>query len=93
MKEPSASVDLHGKSPDQALRALSQALHGARVRGARELRVITGRGWGNRAQEPILRKRVEAWLAGPEGRQAGVQGVRVVSKGGALDLTLGPPGR
>jgi DNA-nicking Smr family endonuclease len=42
---PTDSVDLHGKDPESALRALAQALHAARVRGAPSLRVITGRGW------------------------------------------------
>jgi DNA-nicking Smr family endonuclease len=85
---PTDSVDLHGKDPESALRALAQALHAARVRRAPSLRVITGRGWGNTAQEPVLRRRIEAWLKGPDGARLGVRGVRVVAKGGALDLSL-----
>ena len=57
-----------------------------------ELLVVTGRGWGNRTQEPILRRRVEAWLRGPDGRRLGVKDVQVVSRGGALEVRLGPPG-
>jgi len=82
-------VDLHGLRPAQALRRLAQTLHAARVRGLSEVRVITGRGWGNRTREPILRGQVEAWLAGPEARALGVVKSEVVAKGGALDLTLG----
>jgi DNA-nicking Smr family endonuclease len=82
-------VDLHGLAPRDAERRLAQALHAARVRGLRELRVVTGRGWGNLRQEPLLRRRIEAWLAGPEGTRLGVRAVRVAAKGGALDLVLG----
>lgn len=85
-------VDLHGLRPDQALRRLEQALHALRVRGERRIRVVTGRGWGNLEQRPVLRPRVEAWLNGPEGRRWGVSAVRVASKGGALDVDLSPPG-
>jgi DNA-nicking Smr family endonuclease len=86
---PAESVDLHGLPPEQALRRLAQAIHAARVRRTGTLRVITGRGWGNKAQQPILRGHVEAWLRSPEGVRAGVRAVRRAAKGGALDLELG----
>ncbi|MEM7309802.1 MAG: Smr/MutS family protein [Planctomycetota bacterium] len=87
--DPEESVDLHGLTPDQALRRVAQGLHAARVRGSRSVRVITGRGWGNRTQTPILRKQVEAWLRGPDGKRMGVRNVRIGAKGGALDVDLG----
>ncbi len=87
-RDESETVDLHGLPPDQALRRLAQALHAARVRGRQTILVITGAGWGNPSQQPILRKRVEAWLRGPEGRALGVKDVRVTSRGGALDVRL-----
>ena len=83
------SVDLHGLRPDDAQRTLERALHAARVRGVRELLVVTGRGWGNERREPVLRKRLEAWLRGPDGRARGVHSVRVAAKGGALRVGLG----
>ena len=83
------SVDLHGLRPDLALRRLAQELHAVRVRGAPGLLVITGRGWGNLEQKPVLRKKVEGWLRGPDGRGYGVRDVRVVAKGGALEVHLG----
>jgi DNA-nicking Smr family endonuclease len=90
--EPSfPSVDLHGLPPHQALHRLAQALHAARVRGAAGVLVITGRGWGNREQQPILRGKVEDWLRGPDGRRLGVQGFEVAHKGGALEVRLGGP--
>jgi len=87
--DPPDLVDLHGLSPEEAERRLAQALHAARVRGLRELRVVTGRGWGNLRQEPLLRRRIEQFLAGPAGARYGVRSVRVAAKGGALDLVLG----
>ena len=83
-----SEIDLHGNSPEAALRRLQQELHACRVRGLTEIRVITGRGWGNQRQEPILRGKVEAWLRGPEARALGVRSFRRVSKGGALDVEL-----
>ncbi|MEW6073676.1 MAG: Smr/MutS family protein [Planctomycetota bacterium] len=82
------SVDLHGLPPAQAMRRLAQALHAARVQGREEILVITGRGWGNREQKPILRRQVGEWLRGPEGSRLGVTSVRVTSRGGALAVRL-----
>jgi DNA-nicking Smr family endonuclease len=72
------------------VRRLEQALHAARVRGLDRLLVITGRGWGNREQKPILREHVAAWLRGAEGARYGVKDIRVVHRGGALELRLSP---
>jgi DNA-nicking Smr family endonuclease len=82
------SVDLHGLTVELALRRVAQALHAARVRGRTRLLVITGAGWGNPDQKPVLRPRVEAWLRGPEGRALGVKDVRRVHRDGALDVLL-----
>jgi len=82
------SVDLHGLTVEQALRRVAQALHAARVRRLTRLLVITGAGWGNPDNKPVLRPRVEAWLRGPEGRALGVKDVQRVHRGGALDLRL-----
>ena len=85
-------VDLHGLTPDQALRRVRQGLHAARVRGRRSLLVITGRGWGNLAQTPVLRRRVEVWLGGAEAAALGVLGFSVTARGGALEVRLAAPG-
>jgi DNA-nicking Smr family endonuclease len=87
--DPSESVDLHGLTGEQALRRVAQALHAARVRGHARILVVTGAGWGNAQQQPILRTKVEAWLRGPEARALGVKDVQRVHKGGALDVRLG----
>ena len=50
--------------------------------------VITGRGWGNLQQKPVLRPMVEEWLRGEHGQRLGVLGYRVTARGGALLLEL-----
>ncbi len=87
-RDAESTVDLHGLDRAAAIRRLEQALHTARVRGASTLLVVTGRGFGNREQRPVLRTHVEAWLAGPDGRRQGVVAVRTTSRGGALELKL-----
>jgi len=83
------TIDLHGLRPEAALARLAQGLHAARVQGKGEVLVITGRGWGNRDQRPVLRERVEAWLRGPEGRRAGARHLERRAKGGAVLVRLG----
>jgi DNA-nicking Smr family endonuclease len=85
-------IDLHGLAPDAALRRLAQGLHAARVRGEGEVLVITGRGWGNAAQKPILRGHVERWLDGQDGQRAGALGHERRNRGGALLVRLRRPG-
>ena len=74
-----------------ALRRVAQALHAARVRGRTRILVITGAGWGNATQQPILRDKVETWLRGAEARTLGVKDVQRVHRGGALDVRLRGP--
>jgi DNA-nicking Smr family endonuclease len=90
MDEPEGppEIDLHGLRPEDALRRLSSALVAARLRRATELVVVTGKGLGNLRQEPILRTKVEAWLAGPDGARHGVVGVAREAHGGALRARL-----
>ncbi|MDF1799557.1 MAG: Smr/MutS family protein [Planctomycetota bacterium] len=88
MRPLEVQIDLHGLRPEVALGRLGQGLHAARVRGESEVLVVTGRGWGNRDQQPVLRQRVESWLQGPEGRRAGVRGFQQRAKGGALLVKL-----
>ena len=59
------------------------------MRGEGRLVLVTGRGWGNARQEPVLRRQVEQWLQSAPARALGVQGHSVVSKGGALEVRLG----
>lgn len=84
------SIDLHGRRSDDARHQVELAVHRARVRGATELVVITGRGWGNAASEPVLRTRIEEWTRGADARARGVLGFERAHKGGALRLRLKP---
>lgn len=87
-------VDLHDLRPEDALRKARRELHAARVRRLPAVLLITGAGHGNPKREPVLRRMVEAWLAGPEGRLLGVVGHEVRSRGGALLVRLArQPGR
>ena len=83
------SIDLHGHSPQSALRFLGQELHSARVRGLAEVTVITGRGVGNRRGEPVLRGYVETWLKGTDGVRYGVVSFERSRDGGSLRVRLG----
>lgn len=81
-------ADLHGLRPEQALKRVAQLLHQARVQGATEVEIITGRGLGNSKMAPVLRTRIEAWLLGPEGRRHGALSFQRQSKGGALRVKV-----
>lgn len=50
--------------------------------------VITGRGFGNAAQTPVLRLKVETFLRGPDGSRLGVASFELAARGGALLVTL-----
>ena len=84
-------IDLHRLTGEQARRLAARELHTARVRGEEGLILITGRGFGNAAQEPILRGHMESWLASAEARRLGVLSWQRVSRGGALEVLLGAP--
>jgi DNA-nicking Smr family endonuclease len=81
-------VDLHGLRPEDAIRRVAQGIHACRVRRRNQLKIITGRGWGNLRQQPILRPKVEQWLAGPEGKRQGVLRFEVADDGGSLVVDL-----
>lgn len=83
---------MHGLVPAQALRRLKSELHTCRVRGDEALVVITGQGFGNKLQQPVLRTQVEAWLDGPEGRALGVRSWERTHRGGALEVHLARAG-
>jgi DNA-nicking Smr family endonuclease len=58
------------------------------VRRIDRLKIITGKGWGNLLQQPVLRPKIEQWLSGPEGRRAGVLGFAVADDGGSLIVDI-----
>lgn len=87
--DPRSRVDLHGLRREDALRRVREVLTRARALGMPRVEIVTGRGLGNRAQEPVLRTAVEAWLRGAEARGFGVVQVTRTHRGGALEVRLG----
>ena len=55
-------LDLHGLRSDEARDLLAQFLTGALRRGQRCVRVIHGKGWRSQNNEPVLKRKVAAWL-------------------------------
>jgi DNA-nicking Smr family endonuclease len=87
-EDPPHEVDLHGLRPDDALRRVEREIHTCRVRRLDRLKIITGRGWGNLKQQPILRPKVERWLSGPVARRLGVLDFEVADDGGSLVVRI-----
>jgi DNA-nicking Smr family endonuclease len=56
-------IDLHGLNRDEARAALAGYLIEARRRGLRCLRVVHGKGHGSPGRQPVLKARVQRWLA------------------------------
>jgi len=67
-----AQLDLHGRTLDEALRALERFVIAARGHGQRVVLVIHGRGLGSDASGPVLRPAVWGWLRGAAAARAGV---------------------
>ena len=86
------TIDLHRRTAAEAVRILERELHSARVRGFPAVIVITGRGYGNATHEPVLRGKIELWLATPAARSRGVRSFRRVHREGALEVRLAVAG-
>lgn len=56
-------IDLHGLRRDEAREALGQFVHEAARRGQRCLRVVHGKGHGSPGRQPVLKAKVQRWLA------------------------------
>jgi DNA-nicking Smr family endonuclease len=56
-------LDLHGLTRDQAREALAQFVREAGRRGLRCLRVVHGKGHGSPGRQPVLKAKVQRWLA------------------------------
>jgi DNA-nicking Smr family endonuclease len=56
-------IDLHGLRSDEAREALATFLRSAKSQGWRCLRVVHGKGLGSPGREPVLKAKVQRWLA------------------------------
>jgi len=56
-------LDLHGMRRDEARDAVGAFVRSAAQRGLRCLRVVHGKGHGSPGREPILKSKVQRWLA------------------------------
>jgi len=58
-----AQVDLHGLRRDEAREQLAAFVRDALQRGQRCVRVVHGKGLGSPGREPVLKAKVQRWLA------------------------------
>lgn len=56
-------IDLHGLTRDEARDALAGFVRHAHQRGQRCLRVVHGKGHGSPGRQPVLKGKVQRWLA------------------------------
>ncbi len=56
-------LDLHGLTRDEARDALARFVRDAGRRGLRCLRVVHGKGHGSPGRQPVLKAKVQRWLA------------------------------
>lgn len=56
-------IDLHGYNRDQARDALAGYINECHRRGMRCLRVVHGKGHGSPGRQPVLKAKVQRWLA------------------------------
>lgn len=57
-----AEIDLHGMTSDEARASFSEFLDESKNLGLRCVRIIHGKGFGSRNQEPVLKLKVASWL-------------------------------
>ena len=58
-----AEIDLHGLRRDEARERIAAFVRGAQRRGQRCVRVVHGKGHGSPGRQPVLKAKVQRWLA------------------------------
>ncbi len=58
-----SQIDLHGLTREEARTALSDYVRQSRRRGHRCVRVVHGKGLGSPGRQPVLKAKVQRWLA------------------------------
>jgi DNA-nicking Smr family endonuclease len=57
-----ANLDLHGMNRGEAALGVAEFMRRCRLRGARCVRIVHGKGLGSRNREPVLKGLVRKWL-------------------------------
>jgi DNA-nicking Smr family endonuclease len=83
-------IDLHGLRRDEAREALALFLRQTRQQGVRCLRVVHGKGLGSPGREPVLKGKVQRWLAQCDEVIAFAQASGPQGGAGALIVLLAP---
>ncbi|MFN9503297.1 MAG: Smr/MutS family protein [Rubrivivax sp.] len=83
-------IDLHGLRRDEARDALALFLRQTRSQGHRCLRVVHGKGLGSPGREPVLKGKVQRWLAQCDEVIAFAQAAGPQGGAGALIVLLAP---
>jgi DNA-nicking Smr family endonuclease len=83
-------IDLHGLRRDEARDALAAFVRQTRQQGARCLRVVHGKGLGSPGREPVLKGKVQRWLAQCDEVIAFAQAAGPQGGAGALIVLLAP---
>ncbi len=83
-------LDLHGLRTEEAREQLGQFIREARRQGLRCVRVVHGKGLGSPGKTPVLKGRVQGWLAQKQEVLAFVQARPADGGAGALVVLLQP---
>ncbi len=83
-----AQIDLHGLRRDEAREALATFVRDAVRRGQRCARVVHGKGHGSPGRQPVLKAKVQRWLAQCAEVQAFTQASGPQGGAGALIVLL-----
>ena len=85
-------IDLHGLTREAAREALVSFLREAHRRGQRCVRVVHGKGHGSPGRQPVLKDKVQRWLAQRNEVIAFAQAAGAQGGAGALLVLLAPRG-
>ncbi|MCA3239518.1 MAG: Smr/MutS family protein [Curvibacter sp.] len=85
-----AQLDLHGLRTDDAREALGQFIRESQKQGLRCVRVVHGKGLGSPGKMPVLKGRVQSWLAQKKEVLAFVQARPAEGGAGAVVVLLQP---
>ena len=87
-----AEIDLHGLTREAAREALAAFVREAHRRGQRCVRVVHGKGHGSPGRQPVLKDKVQRWLAQRAEVIAFAQASGAQGGAGALLVLLAPRG-